>query len=273
MGKIQKRVWTECENELFMQRYPLYLNKELIEKFYNDLTIKQIEQRAYRFKVKKSEETYKRARASQAKIVKQKLKGRIFTEEHKNNLSKSMKEFNYNNEERMTWYRRERSEETGRKISKSKKELGQWKGDKNPRYKKPLYGKDNGRWKGGIKQLYWDLREFISSWKKDSMENCNYKCVITGKAFDEIHHMHPFRKLVDMTFEELGLDYLENINMYSMQQRFLIIDKLLQVHSRFPLGVCMIKDVHKQFHDIYGYKDFTVKDFEKFKIKYNSKIC
>jgi hypothetical protein len=250
--------FTPEEDRIFIQRYPLYTNKELVELFYPHLTKRKLENLAYvRGGLKKCEDAVFRANEERKASCSKSLKGRKLSDEWKKNLSNARTGKTFTK----GW---KRTEENKKKISEAKKKSGTWIGDKNPRHAKPLYGDKNGRWNGGTKQLYWDLREFVDSWVRESMEFYDYKCLVTGKNFQEIHHVFPFRKMVDQTFEELGIDYRRNINDYSIDERFTIKEKLLEIHYRYSLGVCLTKKIHKEFHDKYGYKDFTPEDFNQF---------
>ena len=131
-------------------------------------------------------------------------------------------------------------------------------------------GELNTEWKGGISSLNIYLREYITIWKKESMKNCNYLCVITGKKFNAIHHLYSFNKILKETLEELVLPIHKKINNYTNEEMNLIKDILIKKHSEYPLGVCLCKKVHNLYHKIYGKVDNTPEQFEEFKIRYNN---
>jgi len=124
--------------------------------------------------------------------------------------------------------------------------------------------KKNGRWSGGITNLYFALRNGLTKWKQDSMKFCNYKCIISGNNFDEIHHVIPFREIADEAFCLVNLDVREKIEDYSNNELNLIYNKINELHSFYGYGACLNKSVHKLFHDIYGYTDFDIDDFIDF---------
>lgn len=112
------------------------------------------------------------------------------------------------------------------------------------------------------------IRKRNKVWKKLSAKKCNYKCVITGKRFQEIHHLYGMNKILEETLELLG--YPKNIeyNMLSKNELDIILQQFYNIQSKYPIGVCLTKDIHKEFHDIYGYGDNTPEQFENFlKIK------
>lgn len=116
---------------------------------------------------------------------------------------------------------------------------------------------------------YSHLQEFIRrnnySWKYESMKQCNYSCVITGKRFDEIHHLYSLNLILNIALNELKFPIVYDINYFSDDQLKTILYKFREVQSRYPLGVCLTKELHKKFHDIYGYGNNTLEQWDNFK--------
>lgn len=262
----KKVFWNKEDDKLFIERYPNYTNEELRRLFYNDLTDKQLTDKAFRVGVVKSEDTYWRGRKQQAPKTSAKLKGRIISEEHRRKLSEIKKKQFAEGVYVSHWIGRIVSEEEKQKTRERVK--GKWKGEKNPRFKKPLFGEENGRWNGGITAISTALRENIYEWKKESMEQFNYKCILTGREFDNIHHLTPFNNIVKECVEELGLDFLSSLGEYCDSDRENLIKLLQYKHKVYGLGVCLHKDVHKLFHDTYSYIKFSPDDFKDFAKKY-----
>lgn len=129
-------------------------------------------------------------------------------------------------------------------------------------------GSNSVRYKDGSSELQDFLRKKIASWKKDSMFNNNFKCTITGDKFDVVHHLVSFKIILNETLESLGLGCFQNISNYSEKELVLIENLLLKNHYRYPLGVCLRKDVHQEFHEIYGYGNNTPEQFYEFKKMY-----
>ena len=107
------------------------------------------------------------------------------------------------------------------------------------------------------KSSYEDIADFIrknnSNWKKDSMKQCNYKCILSGKRFDEIHHIYGFNFILAETFDTLEINIKEDINDYSREELMEILDCFRNIQSIYHLGVCLTKELHCLFHKIYGY--------------------
>jgi hypothetical protein len=95
-----------------------------------------------------------------------------------------------------------------------------------------------------------------------------FKCGLTGLEFDEIHHLTPFRDIVEEMFEVLQLDIRQTIGEYNEDELALIQDKLTRLHNFYGLGVPLCKTLHKLFHDTYGYTNATPSDFQDFESNY-----
>jgi len=130
------------------------------------------------------------------------------------------------------------------------------------------HGSDSKHWNGGSSSLHPYLREFINEWKKDSMANSDYKCVITGDKFDAIHHVYSFNKILKEILRECKLPIYKEISMYTEEELNLLKETNINVHNKYPLGVCLRKDIHKLYHRLYGNNN-TLEQFEEFRIRYN----
>lgn len=95
------------------------------------------------------------------------------------------------------------------------------------------------------------LRGHLQSWKIKSMENCNYQCILTGSKNFEIHHMYGFSNILNETIEEYGIE-LKEYSEYTIEELEDILKKFLEVHNRYPLGVCVRRDIHTLYHSVYS---------------------
>lgn len=118
--------------------------------------------------------------------------------------------------------------------------------------------------------LFYYLRTKLGEWKKFSMEKCNYKCILTGLRFEEIHHLYSFYKIVYETLDELKLPLKNKISDYNSDEINNIINICLNKHYNIGAGICLIHDLHSLFHQIFGYSNNTSQQFEEFKKRYHN---
>ena len=114
---------------------------------------------------------------------------------------------------------------------------------------------------------YYDIDDFIRhhnyEWKKLSMVNCNYKCLITGGSDFEVHHTYSF----NLILKEAMLDdrwISKEINDYTSDELKLLLAIFFEYQSKYPLGVCVSVDYHRKFHSIYGNRANTPEQWNEF---------
>ena len=253
--------WSQEDLEILKENYQHYTNRELQEKFFPNRSIRSIESEASVLGWSgKTEAATKRGRISQANIIRDKLTGRLISDEWREKLSKSIREYYKTHDS--WWKGKKRSAEQCEMIRQRRK--GEWVGDNNPRHKNPLFGDNNGRWKGGINNTYFELRSDTKEWQQQSMEFCNYKCVITGGEFHNVHHTTAFRNIVDEIFKITNIDVKPQVKDYSEEEFQSLRDICKELHDVYGYGACIDEKVHKLFHDTYGYINFTPYDFLTF---------
>lgn len=108
------------------------------------------------------------------------------------------------------------------------------------------------------------IRGQIWYWKKESMENCEYKCVITGSKEFEIHHIYPVNKILKDVYDKYKIEYKE-FNDYTEEELSKIVSLFCTEQDLHPLGECIRKDLHKLFHELYGQYNTTQEQWEYFK--------
>lgn len=109
------------------------------------------------------------------------------------------------------------------------------------------------------------FRRHNKEWKLNSMRNCNYKCVITEDRFEDIHHLYSQDLVIDEVLRRWGFNKNTfDINKLHEKDREQLLADVLEEQSKYPLGVCLRHDIHKQFHDIYGYGHNTPNQFIDF---------
>lgn len=130
-------------------------------------------------------------------------------------------------------------------------------------------GDGNPLWKGGISKLHQFLRGTLSEWKKLSMRNSNYKCIVTGETFDDVHHLYGFDLILQEVLDVSKLYIRDNISMYTEIELNKLTRLCIEIHKKHPLGVCLRGDVHNLFHKLYGYGGNTPDQFKEFQIRWN----
>lgn len=117
------------------------------------------------------------------------------------------------------------------------------------------------------------LRDSLLSWKTACLQNSNYTCDISGiQGKDlEVHHLINFTDLVNETFQELNLPIRRSYLDYTPEQLLQIVETLQSKHD-INTGVVILKKYHKQFHHIYGVKNNTKEQYEKFKYLIQNKL-
>lgn len=255
------RFWTEEEDKILIENYNKYTGLELVAKFFPNRTIRSLESRASNLGIAwKDEDTKNRAYKHQSEIVSELFKGRDLGQEWKDKISVAKKKYYETHDS--WWLGKKRSEEQCKMISERMK--GKWAGNKNPRHINPLTGENNGRWNGGIMETYRELRSDTKDWFNESIAFCNYKCVITNGEFDNVHHTTAFRDIVDQTFKLTNIEVRKNVNDYTEEEFNCLRSTLKDLHIMYGFGACICKDVHKLFHDNYGYTKITPYDFLDF---------
>lgn len=123
-------------------------------------------------------------------------------------------------------------------------------------------------WKGGVSFITKTLRRNLKEWKQKSLEATNYRCYISNKNGKLIvHHSNadkPFHKIVKETFEITGIKYQRELRGYTAEQIQKLIDTCLSLHFQYGLGIPLTKELHQEFHNKYGYLNWTNQDFERF---------
>lgn len=96
------------------------------------------------------------------------------------------------------------------------------------------------------------LRGQIYQWKKQSIENCNFQCVLTGSKNFDIHHIVSFNIIFKNFITEHNIKLKDNFEDYTSDELKDIADLFIQYHDKYPLGICVEKNLHMKFHQMYG---------------------
>lgn len=115
------------------------------------------------------------------------------------------------------------------------------------------------------------FRAHIYDWKENSMKQCNYQCIFTGSKDYAIHHIISFNTILSEFFsyiESKNLLKSNNLNDYSKEELDNLIKIFNTIHDKYPLGICVRKDIHNLFHNIYGSGGNTKEQWDIFSEKY-----
>ena len=259
-GYDSKVPWTEEELMLLKEKYPHYQNNELVSLFFPQRTIRSVETMAQKHQCNgKTDEVKAKTRESIAKKMSEIMTGRGFSEEAITKLQHSLHEYYKTHHGSRLGYKA--SDETRKKMSIAKRASGQWQGDSNPRHINPLTRDQNGRWRGGITPLMKELRSELKEWQKKSMEICNYKSVLTMSEFDNVHHLIPFRDIVNEVIKCCGLDIRPSPQDYTDDEFLLLRECVINAHEQSLCGVCIEESLHTLFHKEFGYWNNTAEQF------------
>ncbi len=125
-------------------------------------------------------------------------------------------------------------------------------------------GENHVHWKGGVSNLNEYLRHKMGEWRRDSMKENHYKCVVTNGRFDEVHHLYGFNTLVQKMLEIEKIPIYSKINKYTDDELERMTETLLKLHYEYGLGVTLKRSIHLEFHDIYGKGNNTPEQFREF---------
>jgi len=127
-----------------------------------------------------------------------------------------------------------------------------------------ISGVNASNWQNGLTEVRQYLLKRITKWRSNSIKQSDGKCVITGKPYDNIHHLHSFNLILKESIDELGFELKNTIGEYKMADLKRLVKTIRKNHEKYPLGVCLIREWHVKFHNIYGYGNTTVKQWYKF---------
>lgn len=132
------------------------------------------------------------------------------------------------------------------------------------------FGENSPNWKGGITPISNHLRGKIDEWKISSLKAYGFKCAISNvHSRDlEIHHPYGFSTIIREIFKDSALPKYQKLQDYSDEEMDNIERLCIQKHREYGLGIPLLPEIHKEFHDIYGKGNNTISQFEEFKALY-----
>jgi len=122
---------------------------------------------------------------------------------------------------------------------------------------------------------YDNLSEFIRrnnlDWKYNSMKNCNYKCIITNERFDDIHHVYGLNLILNEVLLFLNIEIKNKMDDYFDKELSSILYTFRDFQNKYPLGVCLKKEIHNEFHSMFGFGNNTLEQWDNFLLYYKNK--
>jgi len=115
-----------------------------------------------------------------------------------------------------------------------------------------------------LKNLNRRLRSSINIWKTKSELNCNNECIFTGNKQYDVHHLKAFNEIITEALDILNYEIKQK---YNGDEFIKIRDKVIELHNKYPLGVCASNNIHMLFHQLYS-KNASIEDFYEFKRRY-----
>lgn len=116
------------------------------------------------------------------------------------------------------------------------------------------------------------LRGQNQKWKKMSMKNCNYECVLTKSKNFEIHHLYGVSNIINDIMNKFPQYKDINFGNYSSNDLEFFKNEFLKEQEKHPLGECIDKKLHVLFHSLYGQYYNTPEQWERFKKDYKKGV-
>lgn len=144
---------------------------------------------------------------------------------------------------------------------------------------RPTFSVKARRHKLGLLRLseatcYNTLSEYIrkrnGKWKFESAKNSGFKCYLSNKKFNDIHHIYGFNLILDETLDVLDIEAKDSFDNYIQNELDIIASKFIEIQDQYPLGICLSKEIHKLFHSIYGYGNNTPEQWYHFEVDYKN---
>lgn len=116
---------------------------------------------------------------------------------------------------------------------------------------------------------YTDIKEYIrkhtKSWRNRIISLNGGKCQLTGSSQNIVlHHIRGFNLLVEELSQLLDLDDSKPINDYTNEELDFIVEQFLILQDSYREYICITEEIHKKFHEIYGYGYNTKEQWQLF---------
>ena len=117
-----------------------------------------------------------------------------------------------------------------------------------------IRGSKNAKWSGGRSATVEALRNVLWPWINEQLKKVNYTCEITGEKSRKlnVHHMIKFTHIVEVTMNELGIDFKPEVKDYSDEEWRRITRKLDENNRKMADPIVMLDTIHRRFHQFCG---------------------
>lgn len=112
------------------------------------------------------------------------------------------------------------------------------------------------------------FRGQIHIWKRESVAQCNFQCVLTESKNFDIHHLISFNIIAKRFLLDNNTLLKENFEDYTRHELDKLTELFVEYHNNYPLGVCVDHKLHQIFHQMYGYVN-TEEQWNMFVDKFN----
>lgn len=119
------------------------------------------------------------------------------------------------------------------------------------------------------KNLICYVRQRLVPWRDRVRRERNYVCEITGRRSNiVVHHIRGFNLLFNETVHRLNFSLRDDMSHYTQDQLDKFMDAFVTIQESYGQYICINEEVHKEFHNLYGYGDNTQEQWNDFISKY-----
>lgn len=127
--------------------------------------------------------------------------------------------------------------------------------------------------KTGYRYLNNFMRARLTMWRDKYREENNYICSVTGERSNiVVHHCRSFNSLMEETIQKLQFKIKENFEDYTDEELEMFVSAFLDLQEKYKEYVCVTEKVHTLFHNIYGYGDNTMEQWDEFVNNYKNGV-
>lgn len=113
------------------------------------------------------------------------------------------------------------------------------------------------------------VRSRIIPWRDNVRKENGFICELTGKRSNIIvHHIRSFNLIFNEVVEMLNFPIYKSMEFYTQSELDIFVDLFLYLQEEYDSYICICEDVHKQFHNMYGYGNNTEEQWYEFVNKY-----